>query len=176
MTEVIKEYAEALFLIAAEQNKEEEFLQKLNEFSEICEETPEFIMFLTSPNISVKERTEFISEVFEKDFPEVIVSLLQMLTERGYIKHYLMCINEYKKLFDDKNSVSVADVISAVPLSKEQKQILAEKLQKRCGHEVQLNCTEDESILGGVIVHLDEMVIDGSLCHKLNAAKDVMIK
>ena len=43
-----------------------------------------------------------------------------------------------------------------------------------CGHTVNMSCSVDDSLLGGMIVDLDGKVMDGSLRNRLHEVKDVM--
>ena len=42
------------------------------------------------------------------------------------------------------------------------------------GHIVTAQYEIDESLLGGVVVHMDGMVIDGSLKHQMKEVKEVI--
>ena len=51
---------------------------------------------------------------------------------------------------------------------------LAPLLEARSGKDVELDCLIDKSLLGGVVVEMDGVIIDGSLKKKLAEIKDVM--
>jgi F-type H+-transporting ATPase subunit delta len=66
---------------------------------------------------------------------------------------------------------SVARVTSAVALTAEQEQRLADVLRRIYGRTVGLQITVDPSVLGGLIVQVGDEVIDGSIAHRLEAAE-----
>ena len=60
------------------------------------------------------------------------------------------------------------DVISATPLAAAQQESLVAALEKRFARKVKLNCSEDATVVGGLIIKAGDTVIDGSLRGKLN--------
>jgi len=72
-----------------------------------------------------------------------------------------------------KGEVS-ADVASAKPLTKAQLDKLTKVLKAATGHEVNLNSTVDESLIGGLVVKVGSTMIDTSIKAKLNALQNTM--
>ena len=138
--------------------------------------TPEYIDFLSSPSIPLQERLDAINEAFASSIPENVVSFIKLLCEKGRIRSLLGCIDEYKKLLDVQNSISTAYVKSAVELTDEEKEKLKDKLEVKCGHAIVLECSVDQSLMGGIVVEIDGKIIDGSLKNRLYEVKDVISK
>jgi len=174
MAQVIKEYANALFELAQENGSTKEISDSLDTVWSVMEENPEYLDFLSSPNIPKSERIAAIEQAFTGSVPEYVVSFLSLMCERGRIFSLKECISEYKRLCDAANKISVAEVISAVALHESQKSALTKKLEKLCGNTVVLDCKTDETLLGGIVVKLDGKVIDGSIRHRLHELKEVM--
>jgi F-type H+-transporting ATPase subunit delta len=66
---------------------------------------------------------------------------------------------------------SVARVTTAVALTPAQEQRLAETLGRIYGRTMGLHVTVDPDVLGGLVVQVGDEVIDGSVAHRLEAAK-----
>jgi len=176
MTEVCREYASALFELAYEQNAQEEYLEALKTIENTFEEQPEYLQLLSSPNIPFDERRELISQAFAAAVPEYVLSFTQLLCQKGHITKYGECVGEYEKLYRDMNARSAARIISAAPLTAEQKQELIRRLEQRSRHTVTAQFEVDEKLLGGVIIYMDDMVIDGSLRRRLKNVKEELGK
>ncbi len=174
MTEIAKEYAEALFLLACEEREEKEIMTALEDTAALFEETPQLVELFSSPAVSLKERQEAITEIFEDRLPTHALSFLRLLCEKGRIHAFVSCVEEYRRLLRIQESVISAKVVSAVPLTEEEKLALTRNLEKKSGKTVTLDCSTDPSLLGGVIVEMDGVVMDGSLRHRLREVKDVM--
>lgn len=65
---------------------------------------------------------------------------------------------------------------SAVELTAEEKQKLTEKLEKLCGHGVVAEYETDKNVIGGLVVRMDDILIDGSVETKLKQIKEVIEK
>ena len=88
MTEISREYAEALFELATENNETGEVSEGLKLISAAFEENKEYYVFLTSPGISKKERLASIEETFRDEVPEILVSFLCYMCGRNKLKYY----------------------------------------------------------------------------------------
>jgi len=65
---------------------------------------------------------------------------------------------------------SVAHVVSAVPLTAIQEQRLVGLLERLYGRTMGLQVQVDPAVLGGLVIRVDDEVIDGSIAHRLEAA------
>ena len=176
MTEIAKEYAEALFLLACEEGEEKEIMTVLEEVEALFGETPELMELFSSPGIPQKERQEAIATVLGGSLPTHALSFLQLLCEKGRIRAFGSCVEEYRSLLRLRESVISAKVTTAVPLTEEELQGLVRSLEKKSGKTVLPECSVDPSLLGGVIVEMEGTVMDGSLRHRLQELKEVINK
>ncbi len=55
------------------------------------------------------------------------------------------------------------EVISAIKLDSEQEKSLASALEKKLGKKINLTSAVDESLIGGIVIHAGDLVIDGSV-------------
>jgi F-type H+-transporting ATPase subunit delta len=65
---------------------------------------------------------------------------------------------------------SVAHVVSAVPLTATQERRLAATLERIYGRTMGLQVQVDPAVLGGLVIRVEDEVIDGSIAHRLEAA------
>ena len=65
---------------------------------------------------------------------------------------------------------SVAHVVSALPLTAAQEQRLVAVLERLYGRTMGLQVQVDPAVLGGLVIRVDDEVIDGSIAHRLEAA------
>lgn len=174
MAQISNEYADALFALAMENESVKEYSEALDIVLKVMIENPEYTDFLASPDIPKQERVGAIESAFGGSIPETVVSFLCLLCDRGRIHTLKECISDYKKLSDAADGVSTAEVISAVELTDDEKTALKSKLEDLCGHKIELDCSVDKSLIGGVRVTVDGRVIDGSVKQKLHELKGAM--
>ena len=77
------------------------------------------------------------------------------------------------RIAEEKGEVT-AEVASAVALTAEQAQALAETLKASVGKTVKLKTTVDESLIGGLVVKVGSKMIDTSIRSKLASLQNAM--
>ena len=170
MNDVSKEYSQALFALAVEEEREGEYADSLGELRGILVENPRYIELLASPCVPLSERKSIIDETFRggDEVTKNLASFLKIIVEKGRIGEILDIIDEAMAMLKSAEGISTAFVTSAVELNDDEKSSLREKLEKKLGHRVELVCGVDESLIGGVVVNVDGNVIDGSIKRKLS--------
>lgn len=174
MTQIGREYALALFELAQETKNEAAIDEGLKLVAGLMRENPEALDFLAAPNIPKRERVGVLESVLAGQVPEYVLSLVQLLCEQGNIRAIEGCWQEYDALWNAAQGLSTARVVSAVALTEEEKRRLEQKLSAKTGKKVRLECSVDETLLGGLVVTMDGKVMDGSLKHRLNEVREVM--
>ena len=174
MTATGNNYAEALFMLAREENLIDEFYDGLKLAEGIFKETPEYLQFLSTPSIPKTERTAALATAFEGKINERILSFLQLLCEHSAADRFFDCANEFYRLREFAHGMVEAVVKTAVELSDTQKSDLIKALEKRTGQKVTLNCVVDTALLGGIAVEIDGQLLDGSVKSNLKRAKEVI--
>lgn len=174
MAEPNKEYSGALFMLAAKDEKLDEYSAALAEIRRIVEENPLYLLFLSSPACSLSERLAAIDEAFGSSYPEYIVSFLKLLCENGRIRELTGCIDGFEDLKRFAANRALATVYSAVELTDLQKQKLCEKLNKATGKTVNASYKVDENLIGGIKVEVDGKTFDSSIEKQFQKIKGVM--
>lgn len=114
---------------------------------------------------------------------KIIALLTDLCGDRASseVGNFIKLLSEYNRLdvlpeiadlFDsyraEEESTVEAEVVSAAELSEAQKTDIASGLKKRLDREVTLQCSIDESLIGGAIIRAGDLVIDGSITSQLN--------
>ncbi len=174
MTATGNNYAEALFMLAREENLVEEFYNGLKFAEKVFDDMPEYLQFLSTPSIPKSERTSALAAAFSGKVNEHILSFLQLLCEHGKAEQFSECVAEYERLREWASGAVEAVVKTAVELSENQKQGLIKSLEKRTGKSVALKCVIDTALLGGIQVEIDGEIFDGSVKNNLKRAREVI--
>ena len=80
-------------------------------------------------------------------------------------------IERLSEVASRRRGQAVARVTSAVSLTAAQEQRLTDVLGRLYGRAVGLQVTVDPSVLGGLVVRVGDEVVDGSIAHRLEAAR-----
>ncbi len=175
MTQIGKEYSEALFSLVCESGDEKKIMTELEAVKSITESEEDILLLLCAPSVPLSERLSVIDAAFGKIAGEYVISFLKLLCERKRLSQLSACIDGYRELLNARYAVVTAKVTSALPLNEEERAALKDTLEKKSGHTVILDCSVDEAILGGVIVEMLGTVTDGSLRRRLKEIKEVMM-
>lgn len=174
MTEISKEYASALFELAKEQGEERAFYTALRQIQKEFDAEPDYMLLLSAPNIPIRERHALLEQAFAEQAPEYVLSMVELMCEKGHIRAFHDCVQEYKTLYQAFCSVSSARVVSAVELTDSEKEALLRKLEKLSGHTVSVQYELDAALIGGIVIYMDDKIIDGSLRTKMKELKEVI--
>ncbi len=173
MTQTNIEYATALYMLAAEENFQNEVSDSLKIMLDAFTENSEYYDLLSSPAIPIGERLGIIDSAFSS-LHEYAVSFLKLLCEKMLVRSFPALCKEYENLLLSSSNVSFAKVVSAIDLTEMEEIALKQKLEKLCGHTVIMETSVDKNLMGGLVIEMDGKVIDASLRQRLNDVKDVI--
>lgn len=174
MTEVSKEYGAALFMLACENEKKDEYADGLSIISNAFYENPGYIEFLSSPGVAVEERLGAIEQAFAEYVCADVLSFIKLLCEKGRMSLFPEAAQEYNALLEESRRVIKVRVSSAVELTDEEKQKIATKLESKFKSGIESEYIIDESLIGGIVIEADGKILDGSLRSRLHDIKDVI--
>jgi len=80
-------------------------------------------------------------------------------------------IKEFNTLVDDAESILHVEVTSAVELNESILAKLKEKLDSLLDYNIQIKNKVDEEIIAGIVLKIEDYIIDGSLLYELNSLK-----
>src|SRR3954447_19106167 len=101
----------------------------------------------------------------------VTEQLLRNVLSAPHVGSADVAIERLSEVASRRRGQSVARVTTAAPLTADQEQRLSDVLGRLYGREIGLQVTVDPTVLGGLIVRVGDEVIDGSVAHRLEAAR-----
>ncbi len=168
MNETVKEYARALADLAVEAGAADAMLYETRVVKRMFDENPAYGRLLSDPQIPKAQRVGMIGEAFTDGFQPYLANFLKLITERGYARHIPAMMEEYERLYCETYGIVTATVVSAVPLTEEQKRRLSDKVSAITGKMVSLHCRVEPSVIGGVSLTVQNTLFEGSVRAKLN--------
>jgi len=165
----VKRYAQAVFEIALETKELDRWQSDLENVAGITGEA-ELVAFLESPKFNFDNKAGVLSERF-KGMNPLVLNLVLLLASKSGLGLAGGVANEYQRLLDRYRGVESAEVITAVPLSDEDKRKLAEDIGAIFGKKVVLKSKEDSGLIGGIVIRVGGKLLDGSIQNKLLALR-----
>ncbi len=115
----------------------------------------------------------------EKSHGEVdvlVANFVKILVKNGQLKLKNEILQKFETIFNQKNGIVAAEVISREKLSKEMLEKLNEYIKKKYfGKEAVVNNKIDKDIDGGIIIKVGYEIMNASLKEKLRKMKSVLI-
>lgn len=169
--QLARKYGTAIFEIANEDNKLEEYGRELADVSQALFAQAELKDFLTNPQIQPEDKKQVLLRLLKDQVSPMMMNFLLLLVDKRRIV-LLEAINDcYQELSNKAQGIIVADVTTAYELKAELRSCLSSKLESVTGKKVQLRTHQDQSIIGGVVVKIGDTRIDGSVIGRLQALK-----
>lgn len=178
---IARPYAQAAFEVASEAGGLEPWSDALNTARDLLSDG-QVAKFLANPGLNDDKRLEFLTDLFKSAGDTGILTggdnkgtnFLKLLLEYGRVA----VLPEIAEHFDAlkaivENTVDVT-VTSAVELSNEQKDTIAEALRAKLGRDVRIETEIDENLIGGAIIRAGDVVIDGSLRSRLEGLSNAL--
>lgn len=169
---VARPYAEAVFMIAKEDSNSadrwQEFLLSLKKL--MSDKATYDVMCL--PELGFEKKKAFLGElsakIINRDLTEEENGFLLTISENKRYEILPSVYDEFRmRLLAERNILEV-EMQSAYPLTDGQREMFVKALQKRFNKEIELTVTISPSLLGGAIVKIDDLVIDGSILGRLD--------
>lgn len=130
-------------------------------------EQPEFEMLIGNPQVDTDALASLLDEITGKVAGESGSEFLALLAQRNRLLALPAIALQFEALRAVAENRADVEVISAVPLTDEQKQAYAKAMQRRLGREVVIHPRVDASLLGGAVIRAGDLVIDGSVKGRL---------
>ena len=170
---ISRRYAKALLSLGQEDGHYAEYGRNLEEFSRFCSANEEFLRVISNRLFSVEERKKVLEAVLEKStFTVVVKNFLRLLLEKDRIGVVETITSYYSRFTDEISGITRADIITAKPLKTDAQERLEKALTDLTSKEVRMEIMEDESLIGGVIVKIGDLVLDGSVKAQLEGLKE----
>lgn len=170
MTALEKEYGDALYSLAVEENCPDEVLEGLSLAVTAFQANPGYLTLVQNPALPKEERLELLDKAFQGVHPYVL-HLLKLLCERSALALAPGALEQFKSLLYAQRGILPVEAISAVPLTEAQQEALKDKLSAKTGKTILLETKLDPSVLGGVKLRYEGKELDGTAAGRLTALR-----
>ena len=165
-----KAYALALFEIAADEGKCEEYRQIIHELKETFDQ--KFVQLLSHPKISRKEKKACIDKVYGKSLDPVFIHFLKVLIDKNRFQYATAICDEFDQKYIEYFNIVQAFVYSACKLSEDERQRLEIKLKNKYQCPIECYYQVDPSLIAGIKVVIQDEVMDNTAINRLNKMKE----
>ena len=162
-------YAKAALGLANKGDEATELLAELQEFIRLLNTEAVFEEYLASPLVGSAERKTSLENSFRGKMSDLLLDTLQVMNRKGRAGLVRAFAVAYREEIDDLKQVVGVRVRSAQPLTEKLREGLRAAVSSFSGKTAQLQEEIDESLLGGLVLHVGDRKIDTSLVTELGA-------
>lgn len=161
-------YGDALFELAAEEQKLDAMSDEVRAVSAALQENEELTRLINHPKIVKEEKIKLIEDIFAGKISDELVGLMRMIVEKG---HY----NEMQKVFSyfidrvkEYRNIGTAYVTSAMELTDAQKAAVEKRLLETTKYiKFEMHYRVDAGLIGGMVIRIGDHVVDSSIKTRL---------
>lgn len=170
--EKVSSYAEALVAVVQAEGDLAATEDELFAVAQALAGSDELREVLADRRIPAARRQQIVEDLLGGQAAETTVALVSMVVGAGRGSDLVRIIEAAVERSAGLRNKAVAEVRSAVALSEDQEQRLAEALQRATGKDVTVKVIVDPSVMGGLVTRIGDEVIDGSVRTRINQLRE----
>lgn len=175
--EIVEPYAEALMSLAQSDELTDQIGQDVSSLLGLLRDSQELRRFLASPLVKAEAKQAVLRQVGGEQLHPYTLNFLMLLVDRRRILFLEGICKQYQALLRKLNQVVLAEVISTVELTEEQRQTITQKVQQMTGAErVEFETSIDPDLIGGVIIKVGSQVLDASIRGQLRRITNSLMR
>ncbi len=162
---VARSYADTLLALAQRQggNAIEEFGRAMDDVADLLRQEPRVRAFLESPITDREKKKAALRASFRGRVPEMFLRFLLVVTDKGRERLFVEIALAYQDRVDELLGRVRADVATAQPADESLRAEIRRSLEARLGRTVLPTFRVDPDLIGGVVVRVEDQIIDASL-------------
>ena len=170
--EKIQSYAQAILAVASAESNAAQIEDEIYRFSQVLQSSEELKSTLSDASIPSTRRQQIVEDLLDGQVTQTTVALVSMIVAAGMGGDIKAIADRVVGLGAESRDKAVAEVYSVVDLSSDQQQRLAAALKSATGKDVEMKVIIDESVMGGLLVQIEDEVIDGTVRTRLKQLRE----
>jgi len=168
---VAARYAKSLIDLEQEQKLVEVIKDDMELFLHTLKANPQLKAVLANPIVSHSKKVKILDEIFGGKVNNVTISFFKLMVNKSRGEVLYTTAHEYINLYDFKNHIVKATVVSATALSAENKKALIADIEAATKGSIKLEAKVDPSLIGGFVLTVGDRQVDTSIASDLKKLK-----
>jgi F-type H+-transporting ATPase subunit delta len=168
----VEAYANALLEVSRAEGHLADIQDELFRFARTFEGSDELRTALTDPALPRERRIAVVEDLLGGKALQTSAALATFIVASGRAGELPAIVDRFVELAAAEQRRAVAEVRSAIALTPEQTDRLREALNRATGKDVEVKVVVDPSVLGGIVARVGDLVIDGSVRHRLEQLRE----
>ena len=166
-----RRYAEAAFEVALRDGNVEAWRTDLDTASAVIGDAA-VGHSLANPAVPLETRWAAVQGALGGTVSPGALNLIGLLLRRGRIEQLPRVADQFRRLDNARQGITIATATSAAPLSPDEVRAVTGRLEGMTGGPIDLDLQVDPSLLGGLVVRVGDRLIDGSVRGRLERLRN----
>ncbi|MGE5612370.1 MAG: ATP synthase F1 subunit delta [Bacillota bacterium] len=168
-------YARAILDLANERQQAEPIADEFRTLKDLLQSNPSFALFLRDPAISVEERQKVLDRIFRGKISPLLMNALAVMNDKGRLGLLASIAAEYQAMLDQQQGKIQVKAIVAREMEPEMLQEVTRRISDALHKKATVRQSVDESIIGGMILQVEDRLIDASVRTQLQTMRNQML-
>ena len=165
---VSKTYGDALFEVALEEDKLEQFLEEVKAVKAAVDENQDLFKLMSHPKVVKEEKIKVVEDIFSGKVSRELVGLIRMIVDKGHFEQIDSVFTYFIDEVKEYRNIGTAYVTSALELTDAQKSAIEKRLLETTKYVTfEMHYNVDAAIIGGLVIRIGDRVVDSSVRTKL---------
>lgn len=173
--EVARMYAGALLEIGQEKGMLSRLEEEVGFLASVLTADRDLVLYLNAPGVAKESKKSFIDRVFSGELSEVTVNFLKLAIDKDRQMLIRDIHQSLTELIDIVNNRQRATIVTSEKLNSQMREKITEALKSKFQKEIILNEIIDQNIIGGIVIRVGDLIIDGSLAKDLKNIKEKLL-
>ena len=169
-------YAKSLFLLAKEKELLDEIKKDIDLILQWFDENEDVNVLLEHPVVKSSKKAEIIDKIFKESINSYTLSFLQLIIKNKREKHLKYICLDFVEIYKKNKGIKTAVLTTSFDLSRTHKENIKKSIEHMFKAPVELKTKLDESLIGGLIIQVDDRQIDLSVARQINELKQQVLK
>jgi F-type H+-transporting ATPase subunit delta len=168
-------YARALYQAAKEEDRVQPVREELADFVEIQRQVPELHELLRNPQLDRGLKRSALEELLGGE-EELVRNFLLVLVEKNRAGELQDIVAEFERIAAREEGILDVEMTTAVELSDDEARSVIEQIEKASGRRVEATRRVDGDLIGGIVLHVGSLRLDGSVRGRLNRLRRELVQ
>ena len=174
-TTVATRYAKSIIDLSEDNNTLEAIRKDMELFSQTLRANHELQAVLANPIIGHARKIRILEAIFGDKINKVTDSFFKIMVNKSRAGVLYATSKEFINQYNIIKHIQRAYVVSATPLSEENKKKIEAELKAAIGGSIELHTRVDKDLIGGFVLTIGDRQVDTSIATSLNRLKEYFI-
>lgn len=169
MNRIIQRYAAALFELAEEQKKVKAYQSDVQQILEVYKTNSDFVFFMNHVMINREEKKNLFREIFAQSVSQYSLSFVFLMIDKERYRIIPEVLQYFKQLCNEYLDIRSGIVYSVRKLDEKEMHRAELLASKQLNAQVELENQIDDTLIAGIKIVVNDMVIDGTVKNRFEA-------